>query len=169
MVPKVLLLDPDKSRSKSLASSLGADFHVMTGSDPDLTIALLGSLRPWAVVLSCEQTSRDGFSWAHSMRRRLPVGSCLLVVYGDESATVPPWVDVYLPGDEVDGAQLASVLCGTLMATTPISAFDLEEDAEIPESQAAVAGARALTALWMRLNTPLDFSFLHKLRRESHA
>lgn len=140
MKPKVLIVNRNRSQAEQLKHYLDPFFDVLIGTEPDLTLTLIGGLRPWSVVLSLQQTDRSGWMLARQLRKTAAGNSAYIVVHADPDNAVPSafsdagrpaYVNEFIPGEDLSWEGVRESLVGHAYATG-VELGETEEDVRPP-------------------------------------
>ena len=78
----ITFIHPDKAAAQVADEILGPHFEVLHIRQPEIAMATVRTLSPWAVVASLQQNRTHGLALAKDLRERLGGRACRFVVYG---------------------------------------------------------------------------------------
>ena len=78
----VLFVHPSKEETQRGMAALQQDFEVLPVRQPEIAMATIKTLRPWAVVVAATQNRMSGLELVADLQQRLGGGFCRMVVYG---------------------------------------------------------------------------------------
>lgn len=77
----VLVITPNSNRFKVLESVLGREFEVLHAKQGVLALAVIGSVRPWSVVIEHIPKKADSAAVARSLKLKLAGSRCNFLIY----------------------------------------------------------------------------------------